>query len=72
VGVPAKVARRIDGQAPLSHNIMPDINKELFDYLLKRIAVLEHTIKTGDLETMEKSDQELDEIYKGFIEAMER
>ncbi|WP_457602924.1 serine O-acetyltransferase [Nitratifractor sp.] len=72
VGVPARVARRIDGKAPLSHNVMPDINKELFDYLLKRIAVLEHTLKTGDLDTMEKSDQELDEIYRNFIEAMKR
>ncbi len=72
VGVPARVTRRIDGKAPLSHNIMPDINKEIFEYLLKRIAVLEHTIKSGDLQTMEKSDQELDEIYKNFIEAMKR
>ena len=72
VGVPAKVAMRIDGKAPLSHNVMPDINKEIFDYLLKRLAVLEHTVKTGDLETMEKSDHELDEVYKGFIEAMKR
>ena len=72
VGVPARVAQRIDGKAPLSHNIMPDINKELFDYLLKRIAVLEHTVKSGDLETMEKSDHELDEVYRGFIEAMKR
>jgi len=70
VGVPARVTRRIDGKAPLSHNIMPDINKQIFEYLLKRIAVLEHTVKTGDLETMEKSDQELNEIYKNFIEAM--
>jgi len=70
VGVPARVTQRIDGKAPLSHNIMPDIDKEIFDYLLKRIAVLEYTVKSGDLETMEKSDQELDEIYKNFIEAM--
>jgi len=72
VGVPARVTQRIDGKAPLSHHIMPDINKEIFEYLLKRIAVLEHTIKSGDLQTMEKSDQELDEIYKNFIEAMKR
>jgi len=72
VGVPARVAKRIDGKAPLSHNIMPDINREIFNYLLKRIAVLEHTIKTGDLETMQKSDSELDEIYKNFIEAMKQ
>ncbi len=70
VGVPARMARRIDGQAPLSHNIMPDVDKQVFEYLLKRIAVLEHTIKTGDLDTMEKKDHELDEIYKNFIEAM--
>ncbi len=70
VGVPARVTKRIDSSTPLSHNIMPDINKQVFEYLLKRIAVLEHTIKSGDLETMQKSDQELDEIYKNFIEAM--
>ncbi len=72
VGVPAKVAKRIDNKAPLSHNIMPNIDREIFEYLLKRIAVLEHTIKTGELETMEKSDQELDEIYKSFIEEMKK
>jgi len=71
VGVPAHMSKRIDGKVPLSHNIMPDINKELFEYLLKRIAVLEHTVQTGDLETMEKKDHELEEIYKAFITSME-
>jgi serine O-acetyltransferase len=70
VGVPARAARRIDGKAPLSHNVMPDIDRELFEYLLRRIAVLEHTVKSGDLETMEKKDSELDEIYESFIKAM--
>jgi len=70
VGVPARVAKRIDGKKPLSHNIMPDIDRELFEYLLKRIAVLEYTIKSGDLETMEKKDHELDEVYESFIKAM--
>jgi len=71
VGVPAHMTKRIDGKVPLSHNIMPDINKELFEYLLKRIAVLEHTVQTGDLETMEKKDHELEEVYKAFITSME-
>ncbi len=70
VGVPARVAKRIDGKAPLSHNIMPDIDKQLFEYLLKKIAVLEHTIKSGDLDTMEKEEHELDEIYASFIKEM--
>jgi serine O-acetyltransferase len=72
VGVPARIAQRVDNKAPLSHNVMPDVNREVFEYLLKRIAVLEHTIKSGDLETMEKQDHELDEVYKNFIEAMKR
>jgi serine O-acetyltransferase len=71
VGVPAHMTKRIDGKVPLSHNVMPDINKELFEYLIKRIAVLEHTIQTGDLETMEKKDHELEEIYKAFLKSME-
>jgi len=70
VGVPARVAERIDDNAPLSHNIMPDIDQKLFEYLLKRIAVLEHMLKTGDRSAMEKEDRELDAVYRDFIEAM--
>jgi len=70
VGVPARVSCRIDGNVPLSHNIMPDIDQKLFEYLLKRIAVLEHTLKSGDQEAMEKEDEELEEVYRSFIESM--
>jgi serine O-acetyltransferase len=72
VGVPARVAQRLARKGPLRHHVLPARHQQVFEYLLKRIAVLEHTIKTGDLETMEKSDQELDEIYKTFIDAMKR
>ncbi|HIP60948.1 MAG TPA: serine O-acetyltransferase [Sulfurovum sp.] len=71
VGVPAHSTKRIDGKVPLSHNIMPDINKELFEYLIKRMAVLEHTIQTGDCKMMEKKDHELEEIYKAFLDSMD-
>jgi len=71
VGVPAHTTKRIDGKVPLSHNIMPDINKELFEYLIKRIAVVEHTLQSGDMETMKKEDHELEEIYKAFLRSME-
>ena len=70
VGIPARVASRIDGHAPLSHNIIPDIDQKVFEYLLKRIAILEHTLKSGDKTAMEKEDQELESIYRDFIEAM--
>ncbi len=72
VGVPARITKRIDGKKPLSHNIIPDINKELFMYLLKRIAVLEHTVQSGDLDTMHKKDDELEEIYQAFLKSMEQ
>ena len=71
VGVPAHASKRIDNKVPLSHNIMPDINRELFEYLIKRIAVLEHTVQSGDLETMKKEDHELDAIYRSFIDSMD-
>jgi len=71
VGVPAHSTKRIDNRVPLSHNVMPDINKELFEYLIKRIAVLEHTIQSRDIESMKKEDHELDEIYKAFIDSMD-
>jgi serine O-acetyltransferase len=70
VGIPARVASRIDDHQPLSHNIMPDIDQKLFEYLLKRIAILEHTLKSGDKSAMEKEDEDLDAIYRDFIKAM--
>ncbi len=61
VGVPAHIAKRIDNKEPLKHNIMPDIEKEMFNYLLKRIEILEDTlmnktdlIKDGELEIKTK------------------
>lgn len=71
VGVPAHSTKRIDHKIPLSHNVMPDINKKLFEYLVKRIAVLEHTIKSGDHEIIEKEDHELDKIYKTFLDSID-
>jgi serine O-acetyltransferase len=70
VGVPAHVSSRIDGNIPLSHNIMPDINQKLFEYLLKRIAVIEHSVKNDDTGIMEKEDKELEDVYRDFIESM--
>jgi len=70
VGVPARILKCEKGLDPLSHNILPDVNKEIFHYLIKRIAVLEETIKTGNAQLMEKEDHELEEIYETFIKSM--
>jgi serine O-acetyltransferase len=70
VGVPARILDCLTNTDPLSHNVLPDVNKEIFHYLIRRIAVLEETVKTGNAELMEKEDHELEEIYATFIKSM--
>jgi serine O-acetyltransferase len=70
VGIPAKIISCDNKSAKLRHDMLPDVDREIFHYLIKRIAVLEETIKTGDVKLMEKEDHELSEIYSTFIKAM--
>lgn len=51
------------------HNLLPDINKEMFEYLLKRVAVLEHILVEDNKELLEQ-DLQLENIYESFIRAM--
>ena len=71
IGIPARVIQRGFDKTPLSHNKIPDINKEIFEYLVKRLAVLEHAVKTGDTLSMDKEDHELSEVYDTFIKSMD-
>ena len=71
VGVPARmIKQKTSLNKPLDHNILPDISKEMFIYLLKRVAVLEYAIKEQDGIDVSKEDEELEVIYKRFIDAM--
>ena len=70
VGIPARILSCDSSNKPLRHDMLPDVNKEIFHYLIKRIAVLEETIKTGNIQLMEKEDHELTEIYSTFIKSM--
>ena len=71
VGVPARmIKQKTSINRPLDHNILPDISKEMFIYLLKRVAVLEYAIKEQDGIDVSKEDEELEIIYKRFIDAM--
>ncbi len=71
VGIPAKVVTKGRDKSPLSHNKIPDINKELFEYLLKRVALIEHILTPEHRELLEK-EQELDKIYEAFIQSMKQ
>jgi len=69
VGIPAHVIEKGRCKDPFMHNKLPDINKEMFEYLLKRVAVLEHILIKDNKEVLEE-DLELEHIYEAFIRAM--
>ncbi len=70
VGIPARVINKGKDKSQLSHNKIPDINKELFMYLSKRIAVLEDAIINHHEDIIPRRDEELEKIYKDFISTM--
>ncbi|MDO9208281.1 MAG: serine O-acetyltransferase [Sulfuricurvum sp.] len=69
IGIPAHVIQKGRDKDPFSHNKLPDINKEMFEYLLKRVAVLEHFMVQDNKEILEQ-DLQLENIYESFIKAM--
>ncbi len=71
VGIPARVIKKGRDKNPMAHNKIPDINKELFIYLFKRIKAIETAINTQhkDKELIEK-DIELEAIYKQFLKSV--
>ena len=75
VGVPAKIIRRDkkdlhDKEARLDHNDLPDINKEMFKYLIERVQVLETALKDKEGIDLTNKDNKLEENYNRFINAM--
>jgi len=71
VGIPARVLKRGYDKSPLSHDKIPDVNKEIFEYLVKRIEVLEAALPQGKQKDIKKKDHDLDEIYDNFIHSMD-
>jgi len=71
VGIPARVLRRGFDKSPLSHDKIPDVNKEIFEYLIKRIEVLEASLPKSKQEDIKKKDHTLDEMYDNFIHSMD-
>ncbi len=69
IGIPAHVIEKGRCKDPFMHNMLPDINKEMFEYMLKRVAVLEHILVEDNKELLEQ-DLELEHIYESFIKAM--
>ncbi len=74
VGIPARVITKGRDKSQMAHNKIPDINKELFGYLFKRLEILEHAMGTCDKETCNKDilekDIELEKIYELYIKTL--
>jgi len=68
VGVPGKVIKRKD-YSPLGHNKLPDIEKELFEYLMDRIKVLEEAVISSDKDIIKK-DEEIEKKYRDYLESL--
>ncbi len=69
IGIPAHVIEKGRCKDPFMHNMLPDINKEMFEYLLKRVAILEHILIEKN-ESVLEDDLKLEHIYETFIKAM--
>lgn len=69
IGIPAHVIEKGRCTDPFMHNLLPDINKEMFEYMLKRVAILEH-ILVEDNKGLLEQDLELEHIYESFITSM--
>lgn len=74
VGIPARVITKGRDKNPMAHNKIPDINKELFGYLFKRLSILEEAMGTCDKTTCNKDilqkDIELEKIYELYIKTL--
>jgi serine O-acetyltransferase len=69
VGIPARVIDKGRDKNPRAQNKIPDINKELFSYLLKRVSALEEAIVKDNKDIIDR-DKELEEIYRSYINSI--
>jgi serine O-acetyltransferase len=70
VGVPARIIKKDNKRDKMAHNELPDINKEMFKYLIERIANLECSIKKEENCTLEEKNRTLEKEYNDFIETL--
>ncbi|NOR55946.1 MAG: serine O-acetyltransferase [Sulfurovum sp.] len=71
VGIPARVLQCEKDPKDLGHDNLPDVNKEIFDYLLKRIEVLEAALPKAKQDEIKQKDDDLEEKYDNYIHSMD-
>ncbi|MBE0491006.1 MAG: serine O-acetyltransferase [Sulfurospirillum sp.] len=74
IGIPARVITKGRDKNPMAHNKIPDINKELFSYLFKRVKILEDAITQCNLSACNKDitqkDDDLEKIYEQYLKTI--
>ncbi|MBL0687344.1 MAG: serine O-acetyltransferase [Sulfurospirillum sp.] len=74
VGIPARAITTKKDKNPMAHNKIPDINKELFVYLFKRVKILEDAVIACDKsicnKDIKKKDIELEKMYKSYLKTI--
>jgi len=71
VGIPARVIKKGRDKNPMAHNKIPDINKELFIYLFKRVKAIETAVNSQHInKELLKKDIELEKIYEQFLKSV--
>ena len=71
VGIPARVISCDITGSKLNHDLIPDVDKEIFGYLLKRIEVLEEALPKTKKEAVKKKDHDLEEEYDNFLHSLD-
>ncbi|MEY4503909.1 MAG: hypothetical protein RL154_201 [Pseudomonadota bacterium] len=71
VGIPARVIKKGVDKNPLSHDKLPNIDNEIFAYLIKRMAALEKIIQQTNPEIIIE-DQDLEATYSDFIQSLKK
>lgn len=69
LGIPAKVVQKSDKKGKLNHSHLPDFDKELFLYLLKKVAIHDHTLNDKNCINIPNNSREQD-IYNDFIKSI--
>ncbi len=70
VGIPARILNCDTEKRKLRHDMLPDVNRAIFEYLIKRVEVLERSIKSGDSSIIDREDIELDKAYSDYIKSI--
>ena len=56
---------------PYAHDKLPNIDNEIFKYLIKRIQILENAIQSGEKD-ISKLDLDLNDTYDDFIKTLDK